>query len=188
MTGDAGEVMRPGCSRRRLRGFRRRSEIRLRLKDEEEPWRFRRDPEGGPVIVHADICPENVVVRDGAVVGVLDWEFAAPGRALWDVITTARLCVPFTHPSRYNYSIPPMSSAEIHRRLHVFLDAYDLSPADRWAFRQVMDQRRQVGERFVLGRVAAGEAAFARWGTEKGKTLLANEKEWIAGLPADVAV
>ncbi len=50
------------------------------------------DPQGGPLIVHADICPENIVARDGEAVAVLDWEFAAPGRAVWDVVSTARLC------------------------------------------------------------------------------------------------
>ncbi|GAB3284493.1 phosphotransferase [Kineosporia babensis] len=147
------------------------------------------DPEGGPLIIHADICPENIVARDGAAIAVLDWEFAAPGRAVWDVVSTARLCVPFTHPSRHDPSVPPLGMAEMRRRLHVFLDAYGLSHEDRLAFPRVAAQRAEVGERFVRGRVAAGEEAFAaRWATPEGEARLKAEKDWIAGLPDDVAL
>jgi Ser/Thr protein kinase RdoA (MazF antagonist) len=145
------------------------------------------DPEGGPLIVHADICPENVVAQDGAAVAVLDWEFAAPGRAIWDVVSTARLCVPFTHPSRRDPSVPAMDEAGIRRRLLAFLAGYDLSDEQRTLFPAVLDQRRAVGERFVLSRVAAGEEAFGRWATPEGRARLEAERQWIAALPVDVA-
>ncbi|MCE0537271.1 phosphotransferase [Kineosporia rhizophila] len=146
------------------------------------------DPEGGSIIVHADICPENIVAHDGSAAAVLDWEFAAPGRPLWDVVSTARLCVPFTHPSRHDPSVPPMDMAEMRRRLLVFLAGYGLSEEDRRAFPRVVDQRRQAGELFVLGRVAAGQTAFGRWVTPQGRAQLAAEKSWVAELPADVAM
>ena len=43
---------------------------------------------------HNDVCPENVVFRDGVAVALLDFEFAAPGRPVYDVAHLARLCVP----------------------------------------------------------------------------------------------
>ena len=43
---------------------------------------------------HNDVCPENVVFRDGIAVALLDFEFAAPGRPVYDVAHLARLCVP----------------------------------------------------------------------------------------------
>ncbi len=39
-------------------------------------------PLGGPVICHNDLFPENVVFRDGRVVALIDFDMAAPGRAL----------------------------------------------------------------------------------------------------------
>lgn len=42
------------------------------------------DPNGGPIICHNDVCPENVVVGDGEAVALLDFDFAAPGRPLWE--------------------------------------------------------------------------------------------------------
>ena len=43
------------------------------------------DPLGDVVICHNDVCPENVVYRDGVAVALLDFDFAAPGRRVYDV-------------------------------------------------------------------------------------------------------
>lgn len=144
------------------------------------------DPHGGPLIVHADICPENVIVRDGRAVALIDWEFAAPGRRIWDVVSTARLCVPFTAPQRRD---PAYDGLDVATRLHLFLDAYDLDVEDRAAFAGVLDERRIAGERFVRRRIALGEPAFAQmWGTEEGGHRLALEREWVGAVPAEIAL
>jgi hypothetical protein len=52
------------------------------------------DPAGGTVVCHNDVCPENVVFRDGIAVALIDFEFAAPGRPVYDLAHLARLCVP----------------------------------------------------------------------------------------------
>ncbi len=52
------------------------------------------DPSGGSIVCHNDVCMENVVFRDGAAVGLLDFDFAAPGRPLYDLAQFARMCVP----------------------------------------------------------------------------------------------
>ena len=52
------------------------------------------DPEGGPVVCHNDVCLENVVFRDGEAVALLDFDFAAPGRPVYDLACFARMCVP----------------------------------------------------------------------------------------------
>jgi Ser/Thr protein kinase RdoA (MazF antagonist) len=40
------------------------------------------DPARGTVVCHNDVCLENVVFRDGIAVGLLDFDFVAPGRLL----------------------------------------------------------------------------------------------------------
>jgi Phosphotransferase enzyme family len=143
------------------------------------------DPAGGPLIVHADICPENVVARDGRAVAIIDWETAAPGRRIWDVVSTARFCVPFTAQPRRD---AVYQGQDVTRRLRLFLDAYGLSAADRAAFTAVLDERRVVGERFVQARVARGEPAFVdKWDTPEGEARLRQERDWIAAVPVDVA-
>jgi Ser/Thr protein kinase RdoA (MazF antagonist) len=51
-------------------------------------------PKEGPVICHSDVRLENFVFRDGAAVGLLNLDFAAPGRAVWDLARFAVMCVP----------------------------------------------------------------------------------------------
>jgi thiamine kinase-like enzyme len=46
------------------------------------------------LVCHNDVCPENVVFRDGIAVALLDFEFAAPGRPVYDLAHLARLGVP----------------------------------------------------------------------------------------------
>lgn len=41
-----------------------------------------------PVLLHGDLWPGNVILRDGVVVGVIDWEDAATGDPLADLATT----------------------------------------------------------------------------------------------------
>jgi hypothetical protein len=52
------------------------------------------DPDGGPMVCHNDVCLENVVFRDGEAIGLLDFDFAAPGRPTYDLAAFARMCVP----------------------------------------------------------------------------------------------
>jgi len=143
------------------------------------------DPQGGPLIVHADICPQNVIAKGGRAVSVIDWEFAAPGRAIWDVVSTARLCVQFTHPSRRE---PVYDGLDVDARLRIFLDAYGLSDRDRAIFTKVLDERRLAGARFIQGRIDLGEKAFADlWATPDGERRLAAEERWVRTVPAGIA-
>ena len=52
------------------------------------------DPAGGTLVCHNDVEPSNVVFSDGTAVALLDFEFAAPGRPVYDLAQLARLCVP----------------------------------------------------------------------------------------------
>ncbi|MEM1445612.1 MAG: phosphotransferase [Planctomycetota bacterium] len=46
---------------------------------------FAVDPNTGPCLVHGDYRPDNLLVRDGRVVAVLDWEFAHAGSWFMDL-------------------------------------------------------------------------------------------------------
>ncbi len=59
------------------------------------------DPASGTLVCHNDVEPSNVVFRDGIAVALLDFEFAAPGRPVYDLAHLARLCVrPITNLTR----------------------------------------------------------------------------------------
>jgi Ser/Thr protein kinase RdoA (MazF antagonist) len=56
------------------------------------------DPRGGALVCHNDVCPENVVFRDDQAIAILDFDFAAPGRRVWDLTMAARTWIPLVPP------------------------------------------------------------------------------------------
>jgi aminoglycoside phosphotransferase (APT) family kinase protein len=95
------------------------------------------DPAGGTVVCHNDVCPENVVFRDGAAVALLDFEFAAPGRPVYDLAHLARLCVPIDDEA--DQARLGWRPADRPARLRVVADAYGLDGAGRAALPAAMD-------------------------------------------------
>lgn len=116
------------------------------------------DPDGGDLLCHDDVCPENVVFRDGAAVALIDFDFAAPGRRLWDLAMTARYWVPMLDPT--TAAATGRDHLDPVRRLRVLLDAYGSTAADRERFMAVLVQATAVCRAFVAARVEAGVPAF----------------------------
>ena len=84
------------------------------------------DPAGGAVICHNDVCLENIVYRDQVAVGLLDFDFAAPGRRVHDLAAFARMCVPMDADDDAVLlgRTPPFDP---FRRLRIVADAYGLA-------------------------------------------------------------
>jgi hypothetical protein len=82
------------------------------------------DPAGGTLVCHNDVCPENVVFRDGTAVALLDFEAAAPGRPVYDLAHLARLCVPIEH--EFDQARLGWRPADRPARLGLVADAYGL--------------------------------------------------------------
>ncbi|MGA7203619.1 MAG: phosphotransferase [Specibacter sp.] len=78
------------------------------------------------VICHNDFSPHNLVFRDGAMVGAIDFDMCSPGPRLWDLAYFATRAVPLTEvtPS----GAPGMDQARA--RVQLILDAYGSS--DSW--------------------------------------------------------
>ena len=71
-------------------------------------------------IVHGDWAPNNVVWRDGAIVGVIDWDLARPGDPLDDLAFAAWLWAPLHHPGMIaGGEFGPWEDAERERRLRL---------------------------------------------------------------------
>jgi Ser/Thr protein kinase RdoA (MazF antagonist) len=147
------------------------------------------DPRGGPIVCHADICPENVVFRDGQAVALLDFDFAAPGRPLWDVAATLGMWAPLREVQT---RAAGMESCDPIARTRVFADAYGLTAAQRAELLDVVVDRRKL--RFLERRAAAGEPLFVQMWIEQGRHagttrltewLEANRDELQAGLNLD---
>jgi aminoglycoside phosphotransferase (APT) family kinase protein len=113
------------------------------------------DPRGGRVVGHNDICPENVVFRDGEAIAFLDWDFAAPGRPLWDVAAVMSMWGPVHDPSD---PVPGMEGLDPFGRARVIADAYGMTDAQRAEVPEIFVDRLSLS--LVEKRAAAGEAAF----------------------------
>jgi hypothetical protein len=88
------------------------------------------DPAGGTMVCHNDVCLENVVFRDGVAVALLDFDFAAPGRPVYDLAQFARMCVPAEDDD--NAAQPGWLPADRPARLRLVADTYGLdAPAAR---------------------------------------------------------
>jgi hypothetical protein len=81
------------------------------------------DPAGGPIVCHSDVCLENVVFRDGDAIGLIDFDFAAPGlrRAARPVGRVAMLRAPtplVAEPARGARARPPVRAPATLPQLH----------------------------------------------------------------------
>jgi hypothetical protein len=82
------------------------------------------DPAGGTLICHNDVELSNVVFRDGVAIALLDFEFAAPGRPVYDLAQLARLCVPIDDD--FDQARMGWRPADRPARLRLVADAYGL--------------------------------------------------------------
>jgi hypothetical protein len=139
------------------------------------------DPAPGwaPVICHNDVCPENVVFRDGIAVALLDFDFAAPGRREHDLASMARMCVPVDADDAA--ALSGRGGLDPVARLRVVADAYGLDRAGRVALVEGLAEGIERGGEFVRRRVEAGEAAFIEmWESMGGQERFDRRRRWFA--------
>jgi hypothetical protein len=137
------------------------------------------DPAGGPIVCHNDVCPENVVFRDGRAVGLLDWDFAAPGRPVYDLAQFARMCIPVD--DELNSARLGFVSTERPARLRLIADAYGLTRDERRELFAVLQESIAKGGAFVRRRVEAGDPNFiAMWNQMGGMERFDRRRQWWA--------
>jgi hypothetical protein len=117
------------------------------------------DPEGGPIVCHNDVCLDNVIFRDGQAVGLIDFDFAAPGRPLYDLAQLARHVVPVLGDGMSQ--ILGWTPADRPARMRLVADTYGLDAAGRAELLELVPVALARSRAFIEGRVAAGDANFA---------------------------
>jgi aminoglycoside phosphotransferase (APT) family kinase protein len=136
------------------------------------------DPEGGAIICHNDVCPENVVYRDGQAIALLDFDLAAPGRPLWDLAQMARMWSPLRPPQLV---VQGMEELDPFHRLGVLARAYGLGTAEHAEFVETVIESRRRADEFLRRRLAAHEPAFLRaWAPLGGERGLDSIQAWLA--------
>jgi hypothetical protein len=135
------------------------------------------DPLGGDVICHNDVCPENVVYRGTTAIALLDFDFAAPGRRVFDLAAFASMCVPLDTDE--DAARTGRSGLDPFVRLRLVADAYGLPPG-RHQLVQVIGERLDRSGAFVRRQVEAGIPAFVEmWQMMGGEERYARRRCWF---------
>jgi Phosphotransferase enzyme family len=124
------------------------------------------DPSGGSMICHNDVCLENVVFADGRAIGLLDFDFAAPGRPIFDLAACARMCVPIDDDRSARRL--GFEAADRPVRLRLVADSYGLDASGWQELIRHLDRSMWGGGAFVRHRVDAGDPNFIRMLEEMG--------------------
>ena len=135
------------------------------------------DPQGGSVICHNDLFPENVVFRDGRVVGLIDFAEAGPGRPFWDLAIAAQEWGPLHAPGARLHHPDSLDGV---RRTALLAQAYGVEPARAEEFVDVIAEERvqQLGN--VRRHVAAGAQPWATfWRDSDGEGRAAADDAWL---------
>ena len=133
------------------------------------------DPGGGDVLGHNDICPENVVFRDQEAATFLDWDFAAPGRRLWDVASLMSMWGPVGDPFD---PVPGMEGLDPFARAGLIADAYGIDDEQRAQLPGIFLDRLSIS--LVEKRAAAGEPAFVEMlARQGGHGRSRRRREWL---------
>jgi Ser/Thr protein kinase RdoA (MazF antagonist) len=97
------------------------------------PWFARSLPGSRPVIGHGDLGPWNILANDGRPVALIDWDYAGPVDAIWDLAQTAWLNAQLHDDDVAALNnLPPLE--ERARQLAALLDGYRLEPDAREGF------------------------------------------------------
>lgn len=116
--------------------------------------------EPGQVVCHNDIAPYNLVWRRGeGVVGLIDWDFAAPGDRRVDIGFALWQFAPLHHPE-LTAKLGWPSDVDRLSRARALVDAYDLDRTSRADLPDFVVERMLELRRTIRMLADAGHDAF----------------------------
>ena len=139
------------------------------------------DPAGGPIVCHNDACLDNIIFRDGVAVGFIDFDFAAPGRPLYDLAQLARHLVPVIDDGMGTFLGWAGNEAARPARLRLVADAYGLDAAGRSDLLDLIPVALSRARSFLQGRYEAGDPNFVLlWELTGGSRRFDDQDRWWA--------
>ena len=86
---------------------------------------------GEHLVCHGDVGPWNLVWRDGALVGLIDWEYATVGTRRTDIAYALHYLVPFRDRSYWAGVLGMATKPRRRHRMAVFAEAYGIAVDDQ---------------------------------------------------------
>ena len=129
------------------------------------------------VLCHNDACLENVVFRDGQAAALIDFDFAAPGRPLWDLAMSAWYWVPMVPQAIA--AVEGFDGMDSPARLRIMVDAYGLDDAGRRTLLSLFPLAVATMQAFMKGRVAAGDPVFIEVDAKRDPERYAKILAWL---------
>ena len=137
------------------------------------------DPQGGLIVCHNDVCLENVVFRHGLAVGLVDFDFCAPGRPVYDLAQFARMCVPID--DNESAALLGWERPDRPTRLRLVCDSYGLDRSGRNELLEMLDDAVAHSGEFVKRHADLGEPGFVlMWEWMGGQERWDRRKRWWA--------
>jgi hypothetical protein len=130
----------------------------------------------GDLLCHNDPNLDNVVFSGGVAVGLIDFDLAGPGSAVWDVACAARLWAPL----RDDRDLPPQLQGRALERLRLFADAYGLADDERARLPEAARRAHEWAYDVVREAVDDGHQSFGRLWDEGGRERAARTADWLA--------
>ena len=128
------------------------------------------------LISHNDPNLDNVIFSGGVAVGLIDFDLAGPGSAVWDVTCAARLWAPL----RDERDIPECLRGRSLERLRIFADAYGLARRDRMRVVEAAVPAHERCYRVVRAALGGGHEMFGRMWREGGQAREQRTRRWLA--------
>lgn len=129
----------------------------------------------GGLVSHNDPNLDNVIFCDGVAVGLIDFDLAGPGSAVWDVACAARLWAPL----RDERDMPEPLRGRALERLGRFVDAYGLARRDRLSVADATIHAHERCYRVVGAAVDRGHVPFRRMWRDGGRARAERTRRWI---------
>ena len=142
-------------------------------------WPARRLPPGaqGQLVCHADLCVENVVVRDGRAVAFIDFDLATPADPLFDIAVAARHWIPLRDPADI---ADARANTDLIDRFRLFADAHHLTAAQRDQIIGMLGVFLGQALENTRRRAEEGHPGFAQMWADGYEAMNRRSRVWLA--------